>query len=83
MIATLTELFLLIYKEVKLLKFSISDWQLTVNKNVKLRVSIVSELNFRVITIFFMTIGSCVLNAWAVCETLSEGFADYCMIVCD
>ncbi len=33
--------------------------------------------------IFFMTIGLCVVSAWAVCETLSEGTADYCMIVCD
>jgi len=33
--------------------------------------------------IFFMTIGFCALSAVAVCETLSEGPADYCMIVCD
>jgi len=31
----------------------------------------------------FMTIGSCALSAVAACETLSEGPADYCMIVCD
>ena len=33
--------------------------------------------------IFFMTIGLCVVGAWAVCEPLGEGPADYCMIVCD
>ena len=33
--------------------------------------------------IFFMTIGLCVVGAWAVCEPLTEGPADYCMIVCD
>ena len=31
----------------------------------------------------FMTIGPCVVCAWAVCETLTEGTADYCMIVCE
>jgi len=34
-------------------------------------------------TIFFMTIGSYVLSVGAVCESLSEGTADYCAIVCD
>jgi len=34
-------------------------------------------------TIFFMTIRLCVSSAKAVCETLSEGTADYCMIVCE
>ena len=34
-------------------------------------------------TILFMTIGLCVASARAVCETLTEGTADYCMIVCD
>lgn len=33
--------------------------------------------------IFFMTASYCVISAVAVCETLSEGKADYCMIVCE
>ena len=34
-------------------------------------------------TIFFMTNRLCVLSAKAVCETLSEGTEDYCIIVCE
>ncbi|TNV71346.1 hypothetical protein FGO68_gene4565 [Halteria grandinella] len=30
-----------------------------------------------------MTLGQCVISAAAVCETLFEGTADYCMIVCE
>ena len=43
----------------------------------------VSARTSLIITILFMTIGRCVMSALAACETLSEGTADYCMIVCD
>ena len=31
----------------------------------------------------FMTLGHCVMSAEAVSESLPEGNADYCMIVCE
>jgi hypothetical protein len=43
----------------------------------------ISKFVSQVTTIFFMTISLCALCAWVVCETLLEGNADYCMIVCD
>ena len=53
-----------------------------VNKDVKLSsVMVMSETSYTII--FFMTTGSCVISAGAACETLFEGKADYCMIVCE
>jgi hypothetical protein len=53
-----------------------------VNKYVKLRLEIIKLMtSYKVI--FFMTNRLCVLSAKAVCESLSEGTEDYCIIVCD
>ena len=53
-----------------------------VNKDVKLSsVMVAGETSYTII--FFMTTGPCVISAGAARETLSEGKADYCMIVCE
>jgi hypothetical protein len=53
-----------------------------VNKDVKLSLYMVTgEILYTII--FFMTTGPCVINAGAARETLFEGKADYCMIVCE
>ena len=53
-----------------------------VNKDVKLSsVMVTGETSYTII--FFMTTGPCVISAGAACETLFEGKADYCMIVCE
>ena len=52
------------------------------NKDVKLSsVMVTGETSYTII--FFMTTGPCVISAGAACETLFEGKADYCMIVCE
>ena len=53
------------------------------NKNIKLRVVMVSERTSLKTQFLFMTIGLCVTSARAAREPLGEGPADYCMIVCD
>jgi len=53
-----------------------------VNKDIKLwSVMVTGETSYTII--FFMTTGPCVISAGAARETLSEGKADYCMIVCE
>jgi len=53
-----------------------------VNKDVKLSsVMLLSEISYTII--FFMTTSPCVISAGAARETLFEGKADYCMIVCE
>jgi len=53
-----------------------------VNKDIKLSsVMVTGETLYTII--FFMTTGPCVISAGAACETLFEGKADYCMIVCE
>jgi hypothetical protein len=53
-----------------------------VNKDVKLSSGMVTgETSYTII--FFMTTGPCVISAGAARETLFEGKADYCMIVCE
>ena len=53
-----------------------------VNKDIKLwSVMVAGETSYTII--FFMTTGPCVISAGAARETLSEGKADYCMIVCE
>ena len=53
-----------------------------VNKDVKLSsVMVLGETSYTII--FFMTTGTCVISAGAARETLFEGKADYCMIVCE
>jgi hypothetical protein len=53
-----------------------------VNKDVKLSsVMVMSETPYTII--FFMTTSPCVISAGAARETLFEGNADYCMIVCE
>ena len=81
-IATLTEEFFAIYKRETISGISSLAGQLVVNKNLKLRVSMVLARTLPN-HILFMTIGLCVASARAVCEPLIEGAADYCMIVCE
>ncbi len=53
-----------------------------VNKDVKLSsVMVPGETSYTII--LFMTTGPCVISAGAARETLFEGKADYCMIVCE
>jgi hypothetical protein len=53
-----------------------------VNKNVKLLLNMtLGEILYTII--FFMTTSPCVISAGAARETLFEGKADYCMIVCE
>ena len=53
-----------------------------VNKDIKLSsVMVTGETSYTII--FFMTTSPCVISAGAARETLSEGKADYCMIVCE
>ena len=53
-----------------------------VNKDVKLSsVMVTGETSYTII--FFMTTSPCVISAGAARETLFEGKADYCMIVCE
>jgi hypothetical protein len=53
-----------------------------VNKDIKLwSVMVAGETSYTII--FFMTTGPCVISAGAARETLFEGKADYCMIVCE
>jgi len=53
-----------------------------VNKDIKLSAYMVTgETSYTII--FFMTTGPCVISAGAARETLYEGKADYCMIVCE
>ena len=53
-----------------------------VNKDVKpWSVMISSEISYTII--LFMTTGPCVISVGAARETLFEGKADYCMIVCE
>ena len=53
-----------------------------VNKDIKLwSVMVAGETSYTII--FFMTTGPCVISAGAARETLYEGKADYCMIVCE
>ena len=52
------------------------------NKDLKLSsVMVAGETSYTII--FFMTTGPCVISAGAARETLFEGKADYCMIVCE
>lgn len=52
------------------------------NKDVKPSSNmILSEISYTIT--LFMTTGPCVINAVAARETLIEGKADYCMIVCE
>lgn len=52
------------------------------NKDLKLSLGMISgEILYPII--FFMTTGPCVISAGAARETLFEGKADYCMIVCE
>ena len=52
------------------------------NKDVKLSLSMVpGETSYTII--LFMTTGPGVISAGAARETLFEGKADYCMIVCE
>ena len=52
------------------------------NKDVKLSLDMtLSEIFYTII--FFMTTSPCVISAGAARETLFEGKADYCMIVCE
>jgi hypothetical protein len=53
-----------------------------VNKNVKLLLNMTLDETLYTI-IFFMTTSPCVISAGAARETLFEGKADYCMIVCE
>jgi hypothetical protein len=53
-----------------------------VNKDLKLSlVMVTGETLYSII--FFKTTGPCVISAGAARETLFEGKADYCMIVCE
>ena len=53
-----------------------------VNKDVKLSsVMVPGETSYTII--LFMTTSPCVISAGAESETLFEGTADYCMIVCE
>ena len=53
-----------------------------VNKDVKPSSDMVlSEISYTIKLL--LTAGSCVISAGAACETLFEGKADYCMIVCE
>lgn len=53
-----------------------------VNKDVKPSSGMVpGETSYTVM--LFMTTGPCVISAGAARETLFEGKADYCMIVCE
>ena len=53
-----------------------------VNKDIKLwSVMVAGETSYTII--LFMTTSPCVISAGAARESLSEGTADYCMIVCD
>ena len=53
-----------------------------VNKDVKPSSGMVlSEISYTIKLL--LTAGSCVISAGAACETLFEGKADYCMIVCE
>ena len=53
-----------------------------VNKDLKLSLNmILGEISYTII--FFMTTSPCVISAGAARETLFEGKADYCMIVCE
>lgn len=53
-----------------------------VNKDVKLQLNMAaSETSYSII--FFMTTSPCAISAGAARETLFEGKADYCMIVCE
>ena len=53
-----------------------------VNKDLKLSlVMVAGETSYTII--LFMTTGPCVISAGAARETLFEGKADYCMIVCE
>jgi len=53
-----------------------------VNKDLKLSTNMaMGETSYTII--FFMTTGPCVISAGAARETLYEGKADYCMIVCE
>ena len=53
-----------------------------VNKDVKPSSGMVPSETSYTITLF-MTTGPCVISAGAARETLFEGKADYCMIVCE
>ena len=53
----------------------------TVNTNLKLCA--VMFLFYLLVINLFMTTGLCGITAAAVSESLLEGNADYCMIVCD
>ena len=60
----------------------IGETAATVNIDVKLWPSMISgEISYLII--FFMTPGPGVISAGAARETLFEGKADYCMIVCE
>jgi hypothetical protein len=53
-----------------------------VNTYLKLLLDMITnEILYPII--FFMTTGPCVISAGAARETLFEGKADYCMIVCE
>ena len=53
-----------------------------VNKDVKLQSGMVpGETSYSII--IFMTTSPCVISVGAARETLFEGKADYCMIVCE
>ena len=53
-----------------------------VNKDLKLSsVMVAGETSYTII--FFMTTGPCVISAVAARETLFEGKADYCILVCE
>jgi hypothetical protein len=53
-----------------------------VNKDVKLQSGMVpGETSYSII--IFMTTSPCVISVGAARETLFEGIADYCMIVCE
>ena len=52
------------------------------NKDIKLLLDVIAgEILYPII--FFMITGPCVISAGAARETLFEGKADYCMIVCE
>ena len=52
------------------------------NKDIKLSLSMAtSETSYTII--FFITTSPCAISAGAARETLFEGKADYCMIVCE
>ena len=53
-----------------------------VNKDVKPSLNMIpSEISYTIT--LFMTTSPCVISAGAARETLFEGKADYCMIVCE